>query len=96
MSHRGGPVGQDLAMSDLPPGADDGPGDRTRPVGPGSPEWPDLLHDLATAAPTPRRAEMHRMGEALRRIVHRLHGSPAPDAELASAVHEPEQLPDRP
>jgi hypothetical protein len=49
-------------MSDLPPGADDGPGDRTRPVGPGSPEWPDLLHDLATAAPTPRRAEMHRMG----------------------------------
>ena len=91
-----GPVEQDLAMSDLPPGADDGPaGDRPRPVGPGSPEWPDLLHDLATAAPSPRRAEMHRMGQALRRIVHRLHGSPAPDAELAAAADELERLADR-
>jgi acyl-coenzyme A thioesterase PaaI-like protein len=96
MSHRVGTVGQHLAMSDLSPGADDGlAGEPTRPVGPGSPQWPELLDELSAAAPTPRRAELHRMGEALRRIVHRLHGSPAPDSELAAAADELERLADR-
>ena len=50
---------------------------------------------LSSAAPTARRAELHRMGQALRRIVHRLHGSPAPDDELAAAADELERLADR-
>jgi acyl-coenzyme A thioesterase PaaI-like protein len=62
---------------------------------PGSATWPDFLNEAATADPSPRRAEMHRMGDALRRIVHRLHGSPAPDDELAAAADELEQLADR-
>ena len=62
---------------------------------PGSPGWPALLSELADAEPSPRRAELHRTGEALRRIVHRLHGSPAPDGELAAAADELEALADR-
>jgi acyl-coenzyme A thioesterase PaaI-like protein len=62
---------------------------------PGSATWPDFLSQAATAEPSPRRAEMHRMGDALRRIVHRLHGSPAPDHELAAAADELERLAER-
>jgi acyl-coenzyme A thioesterase PaaI-like protein len=62
---------------------------------PGSATWPDFLSRAATADPSPRRAEMHRTGDALRRIVHRLHGSPAPDDELAAAADELERLADR-
>jgi acyl-coenzyme A thioesterase PaaI-like protein len=64
-------------------------------VGPGSPEWPEWLRRSAAAPVSPRRAEMHRMGDALRRIVDRLHGSPAPDDELAAAADELERLADR-
>ncbi len=62
---------------------------------PGSPAWPALLSELADAEPSPRRTELHRTGQALRRIVHRLHGSPAPDGELAAAADELERLADR-
>ncbi len=84
-------------MPDLPPEPTGGPDPAalTGPAGPGSAEWPRLLHEFATAPPSPRRAEMHRMGEALRRIVHRVHGSPAPDDELAAAADELERLADR-
>ena len=84
-------------MSELPPetpGAPDAAA-LTGPVGPGSPEWPQLLHDLSITPASPRRAELHRIGEALRRIVHRVHASPAPDDELAAAADELERLADR-
>jgi acyl-coenzyme A thioesterase PaaI-like protein len=64
-------------------------------VGPGSPEWPEWLRRSATAPVSSRRAEMHRMGDALRRVIDRLHGSPAPDDELAAAADELEQLANR-
>jgi acyl-coenzyme A thioesterase PaaI-like protein len=81
-------------MPDLPP--DTAP-DGAEPAlaAPGSASWPDYLREFATAAPSPRRIEMHRTGDALRRIVHRLHGSPAPDAELAAVADELERLADR-
>jgi len=62
---------------------------------PGSASWPEYLHEFATAEPSPRRVEMHRTGDALRRIIDRLHGSPAPDGELAKAADELERLADR-
>lgn len=81
-------------MSDLP--ADPAsPGD-SPPVGtPGSATWAEFLAQAAAGDPSPRRVEMHRLGTALRRIVHRLHGSPAPDEELAAAAGELERLADR-
>ena len=35
------------------------------------------------------------MGQALRRILHRVHGSPAPDDELEAAADELERLADQ-
>jgi acyl-coenzyme A thioesterase PaaI-like protein len=73
----------------------DTPAEPPRFVGPGSPEWPEWLRRSAAAPVSPRRAEMHRMGDALRRVIDRLHGSPAPDHELAAAADELERLADR-
>jgi acyl-coenzyme A thioesterase PaaI-like protein len=81
-------------MPDHPPDAADDPSRPSMPA-PGSTSWPDYLREFATAAPSPRRAEMHRTGDALRRIVHRLHGSPAPDEELAAVADDLERLADR-
>ena len=81
-------------MSDAPanPPAD---GDVPDLAGPGSASWPDFLREFATAEPSPRRLELHRTGEALRRIIHRLHGSPAPDGELAAVADDLERLAER-
>lgn len=72
-------------MSDAPSGSD-------RPSSPNSREWGKRLSELATAPPTPRRAELHRTGDALRTIVDRLHGSDAPVAELSAVADELERL----
>ncbi|HEX5366611.1 MAG TPA: PaaI family thioesterase [Acidimicrobiales bacterium] len=59
---------------------------------PGSPGWPHVLGGLHGDEPDARRRELHRTGEALRRILHRLHASPAPPHELAAAADELERL----
>ena len=65
-------------------------------VTPGSEGWPEwLVRAAGVDPPTPRRAELHRTGDALRRIVDRLHGSPAPAEELAAAAAELERLAER-
>jgi acyl-coenzyme A thioesterase PaaI-like protein len=61
-------------------------------VTPGSDGWPEWLRRAHTDPPTPRRAELHRTGKALRRIIDRLHGSPAPAEELAAVAAELERL----
>ena len=81
-------------MPDLPADAS-AADDPARFPAPGSADWPKFLEDAARAAPSPRRAELHRTGDALRRIIGRLHSSPAPDTELASAADELERLADR-
>jgi len=88
---------QDGAPSAPPSSAPAPPGDADDAgmAGPGMASWPDLLNEFRTEPPGPRRSEMHRTGEALRRIVHRLHGSPAPVSELAAAADELERLADR-
>jgi acyl-coenzyme A thioesterase PaaI-like protein len=73
--------------ADLPDGVDP-----DRIAAPGSASWPDHLRAFATAEPSPRRAELHRTADALRRIIDRLHGSPAPDDELAAVADELERL----
>ena len=66
--------------------ADDGDGeDGPRRGMPGSPNWPEVLEEYAAETPSPRRAELHRTADALRRILHRLHASTA-DAEELRAV----------
>ena len=64
-------------------------------IGPGSPEWTNMLHDYATSAPSERRGELHRTGDALRRIVHRLHGSRAEAGELGGIADQLEALADQ-
>jgi acyl-coenzyme A thioesterase PaaI-like protein len=83
-----------MAMSDVPtdPPAASG---SSHVVGPGTAAWPARLREFATAPPSPRRVEMHRTGNALRRIIDRLHGSPAPVDELAGMAAELERLADR-
>ena len=56
------------------------------------PVWMDLLRRYANDPLPPRRAELRRIGNALRSIVHRLHGSGAPDGELTTAADELEAL----
>jgi acyl-coenzyme A thioesterase PaaI-like protein len=64
-------------------------------AGPGSADWGDRLEQFASEPPSPRRAELHRTGQALRAIVHRLHGSNAPAHELAAVADELEGLAQR-
>jgi len=66
--------------------------DPTGRIGPGSPGWTDLLHEYATAEPSARRVELHRTSNALRTIIHRLHGSTAEAVELAGVADQLETL----
>jgi acyl-coenzyme A thioesterase PaaI-like protein len=54
--------------------------------------WFELMRRLSNEPPSPRRVEMHRIGDALRTIVHRLHGSDAPVEVLAEAADGLEAL----
>lgn len=72
-------------------GASAGDDDRARGT-PGSEGWADLLNAYASEPPSPRRAELHRTGDALRRIVHRLHSSTAGADELAAVADDLERL----
>lgn len=69
-----------------------GTGDRNDSPGPSGADWGERLRQFAAEPPSPRRAELHRTGDALRKIVHRLHGSDAPVAELAAVAVELEGL----
>jgi acyl-coenzyme A thioesterase PaaI-like protein len=67
-------------------------GDPDDIASPGASDWSDRLQQFAADPPSPRRAELHRTGDALRAIVHRLHGSDAPASELAAVADELEDL----
>ena len=63
-------------------------------VDPGNAMWTSLLTQYATEPPSQRRAELQRTGNALRRIVHRLHGNKAGADDLAPVADELEALAD--
>jgi len=65
--------------------------DRARGT-PGSEGWADLLKEYASTPPSPRRAELHRTADALRRIIHRLHSSLADAGELAEVADDLERM----
>lgn len=74
-------------------GADGPEGGQQRRAGtPGGPDWPGMLEEYAAATPSPRRAELHRTADALRRILHRLHASTAEADELRSVADGLEQF----
>ncbi|HZM30531.1 MAG TPA: PaaI family thioesterase [Acidimicrobiales bacterium] len=83
-----------MPLTDPP---DDAPVDALPPevVTPASEAWPEWLRKAQADPPTPRRAQLHRTGNALRGIVDRLHGSPAPAEELDAVATELERLADR-
>lgn len=75
---------------------DDSPADAGSGVNaPGSTKWLDTLREAATGELSPRRSELHRTGNALRRIVHRLHGSRAGAEDLAAVASDLERLADQ-
>ncbi|HEY8545400.1 MAG TPA: hypothetical protein VIL36_10150, partial [Acidimicrobiales bacterium] len=61
-------------------------------IDPGNSMWTTLLRDYATEPPSERRAELQRTGNALRRIVHRLHGSKAGPEDLRPVADRLEAL----
>ena len=68
------------------------PAPETPPECTGAQGWLKLMRQLAAEPPSPRRVEMHRIGDALRTIVHRLHGSDASVEVLAEAADALEAL----
>jgi acyl-coenzyme A thioesterase PaaI-like protein len=75
------------------PSENEGEGDGLRGLStPGTNGWSDLLNAYASEAPSPRRAELHRTGDALRQIIHRLHATRAEAEELSEVADELEKL----
>jgi acyl-coenzyme A thioesterase PaaI-like protein len=82
-------------MSHDPPEISSADGGPERTGTPGTADWPETLSAYAVSEPSPRRAELHRTGVALRRMVHRLHGSRAGAKELAAVADELERVADQ-
>lgn len=101
MADAGDPQSSDPTDRDLR--ADGGPaearaggnGEEWQVPAPGSSAWPEFLRTLAAAPPSPRRRELHRTGEALRRIIARLHGNAAEADLLARVADDLEALVER-
>jgi acyl-coenzyme A thioesterase PaaI-like protein len=80
----------------------DAPADPADSADPGAPlhlspeavssAWGERLRSFADDPPPPQRAQLRRTSAALRRIVHRLHGSAAPVEELSGMADELERL----
>ena len=63
-----------------------------RRLAPGSPEWAESLNELRTMELTPRRAELIRLAEAVRGVVHRLVQIDAPVEVIADAADRAEAV----
>ena len=67
----------------------------SQPTGPGSPEWARQLSSLRDAELTPRRAELRRLADAVRGVLHRLVQTSAPVPMIAEAADDLEDIVDR-
>lgn len=63
-----------------------------RSLAPGSPEWAARINDLRDVELSPRRAELIRLAEAVRGVVHRLVQIDAPVEVLAQAADQAETV----
>jgi acyl-coenzyme A thioesterase PaaI-like protein len=61
-------------------------------VGPGSPQWARELSNLRDAELTPRRAELRRLANAVRGVLHRLVQTSAPVPMIAEAADDLEDI----
>lgn len=61
-------------------------------IAPGSPDWARRLNELRDLDLTPRRAELFRLSEAVRGVLHRLVQTSAPVELIAQAADEVEQV----
>lgn len=61
-------------------------------IAPGSPDWARRLNELSALELTPRRAELFRLSEAVRGVLHRLVQTSAPVELIAQAAAEVEQV----
>lgn len=60
--------------------------------GPGDPGWPERLERLNAAEVSPRRAELRRLAEAARKVLHGLVLTDAEDEELREAADRLEDV----
>ena len=61
-------------------------------IAPGSPEWALRLNELGDVDLSPRRAELIRLSEAVRGVLHRLVQTSAPVELIADAADQVERL----
>ncbi len=59
---------------------------------PGSADWPDSLDELAQAEVTPRRAELHRLADAARAVIHGLVSADVDVGSIADAADHLERV----
>lgn len=58
---------------------------------PGSPGWAARINDLRAAEPSPRRAELHRLADGVRGVLHRLVQTSAPIELIAEVADDLER-----
>lgn len=61
-------------------------------LAPGSPDWARRLNELRDIEPSPRRAELIRLSDAVRGVLHRLVQTSAPIELIAAAADQVEQV----
>lgn len=71
--------------------SDDRDGELSR-LAPGSPDWARRLNEMRDLDPSPRRAELMRLADAVRGVLHRLVQTSAPVALIADAADRVEQV----
>ena len=61
-------------------------------LAPGSPDWASRLNEMGELDPSPRRAELMRLADAVRGVLHRLVQTSAPVELIADAADQVEQV----
>lgn len=61
-------------------------------MAPGSPEWARRINEIGEMDPSPRRAELIRLSEAVRGVLHRLVQTSAPVPLIAEAADRIEEV----
>ena len=64
----------------------EGVGETVRRMAPGSPDWAKRLNEISAMELSPRRAELIRLSEAVRGVLHRLVQTSAPVELMAEAA----------
>src|SRR5690349_3678520 len=62
---------------------------------PGSPGWAARIRELAQAEPSPRRAALFRVADAIRTVLHRMVQSSAPNEVIEAAAADLEAVAER-